>query len=374
MTLPARCATSEARSRRGRGHRTRASCSSCSSSSTPARSPRPTATSSAPPPRPPAPRHFASTPATPPTTPNRRRGQPRRRRRALPHHHHHRRHHRLRTRRHRHRHRPLRPRRWPTSPCSASPGPAPSPPRPPRSSTPTGADRDPRNDERGSITAFVAVVATALVLVAGMAYDGGQVIARPQRARNDAEQAARAGAQQIDLDHLRSDERTTPRPRRRRAAAVAYLARVGATGTATVDGRLDHRDRHTSPAHADPPRRRPDHHRHRDRLRRRGDPPMTSRRSTRSYEASPRSRSPPPAHRRARSCLATLVGWPLPTTLPIATPSLPPRTGISDTFIVNTLAVIAWIAWAQLALGVPHRGLRSSRASSSPPRDSSPVC
>ena len=30
-------------------------------------------------------------------------------------------------------------------------------------------------DERGSITAFVAVVATALVMVAGMAYDGGQV-------------------------------------------------------------------------------------------------------------------------------------------------------------------------------------------------------
>jgi Flp pilus assembly protein TadG len=59
-------------------------------------------------------------------------------------------------------------------------------------------------DERGSITAFVAVVATALVLVAGMAYDGGQVIAAHNAARNDAERAARAGAQQIDIDHLRA--------------------------------------------------------------------------------------------------------------------------------------------------------------------------
>lgn len=58
-------------------------------------------------------------------------------------------------------------------------------------------------DQRGSITAFVAVVATALVLVAGMAYDGGQVITAHNTARNDAARAARAGAQQIDLDHLR---------------------------------------------------------------------------------------------------------------------------------------------------------------------------
>ena len=52
-------------------------------------------------------------------------------------------------------------------------------------------------DERGSITAFVAVVAAALVMVAGMAYDGGQVIAAHSAARSDAERAARAGAQQI---------------------------------------------------------------------------------------------------------------------------------------------------------------------------------
>jgi len=89
-------------------------------------------------------------------------------------------------------------------------------------------------DETGTISAFVAVVAFALVMVAGMAYDGGQVIRAHNAARNDAEQAARAGAQQIDLTHLR----TTNEPRldvaNAEAAALDYLARSGATGTVSV--------------------------------------------------------------------------------------------------------------------------------------------
>ncbi|HPU40597.1 MAG: pilus assembly protein TadG-related protein [Microthrixaceae bacterium] len=91
-------------------------------------------------------------------------------------------------------------------------------------------------DERGSITAFVAVVATALVLVAGMAHDGGQVIAAHNAARNDAERAARAGAQQIDLDHLRATNEPRLDTRAAEAAAVRYLEQSGAKGTATVSG------------------------------------------------------------------------------------------------------------------------------------------
>ena len=93
-----------------------------------------------------------------------------------------------------------------------------------------------RRGERGSITAFVAVVAAALVLVAGMAYDGGQIIVAHSAARHDAERAARAGAQQIDLDYLR----TTSEPRLDAVAAVSaardYLQRAGARGAATVSG------------------------------------------------------------------------------------------------------------------------------------------
>lgn len=93
-----------------------------------------------------------------------------------------------------------------------------------------------RHDERGSITAFVAVVAFALVMVAGMAYDGGQVIHAHNAARNDAEQAARAGAQEIDLTYLRQTNEPRLDPGAAEAAALDYLTRAGATGTATVDG------------------------------------------------------------------------------------------------------------------------------------------
>ena len=90
--------------------------------------------------------------------------------------------------------------------------------------------------ERGSVTAFVAVVATALVMVAGMAYDGGQVIAAQTRARSDAAKAARAGAQEIDITALRADGATVLDPARAEAAALAYLDQVDTTGTVTVDG------------------------------------------------------------------------------------------------------------------------------------------
>ena len=38
--------------------------------------------------------------------------------------------------------------------------------------------------ERGSVSAFVAVVAVGLVMVAGMAYDGGQIVAAQASARD----------------------------------------------------------------------------------------------------------------------------------------------------------------------------------------------
>ena len=91
-------------------------------------------------------------------------------------------------------------------------------------------------DERGSITGFVAVIATALVMVAGMAYDGGQIIHAHNAARNDAEQAARAGAQQIDITHLRQTSEPRLDAAEAEAAALDYLTQVGATGTASVDG------------------------------------------------------------------------------------------------------------------------------------------
>ncbi len=91
-------------------------------------------------------------------------------------------------------------------------------------------------DERGSITAFAAVVAAALVMVAGMAYDGGQILVAQSRARSDADKAARAGAQQVDTGHLRVTGETILNPPEAEAAAQEFLTRSGATGTVTVDG------------------------------------------------------------------------------------------------------------------------------------------
>ncbi len=90
-------------------------------------------------------------------------------------------------------------------------------------------------DDRGSVTAFVAIVAVALVMVAGMAYDGGQVIAAQGRAHRYAAKAARAGAQEIDITTLRSSGRRTLDPARAEASAQAYLAATGTTGTISVE-------------------------------------------------------------------------------------------------------------------------------------------
>jgi hypothetical protein len=92
------------------------------------------------------------------------------------------------------------------------------------------------HSDRGSVTAFVAVVALGLVMVAGMAYDGGQTIAVQTRARSVAAKAARAGAQEIDLTRLRSSGETILDPRAARTAASAYLDEVGVTGSSTVNG------------------------------------------------------------------------------------------------------------------------------------------
>ena len=84
----------------------------------------------------------------------------------------------------------------------------------------------------------MAVVAFALVMVAGMAYDGGQIVATQAAARDLAANAARAGAQEVDLDALRSSGDALLDPRRAAAAATAYLAEAGhpGAGSASVAG------------------------------------------------------------------------------------------------------------------------------------------
>lgn len=56
----------------------------------------------------------------------------------------------------------------------------------------------------GTVTAFVVSFAIALLAVGGLVLDGGYLLAARERAYDEADAAARAGAQAIDVDALRS--------------------------------------------------------------------------------------------------------------------------------------------------------------------------
>lgn len=88
------------------------------------------------------------------------------------------------------------------------------------------------------MTAFVVVLATGLLMVAGMAYDGGAVLAAHAEARSHAAKAARAAAQEIDVDLLRSTGRVALDPAAAMSAGRSYLSEVGATGTVVVEGEM----------------------------------------------------------------------------------------------------------------------------------------
>lgn len=85
-------------------------------------------------------------------------------------------------------------------------------------------------DERGRVTAFVVIITAACLLFAGLVLDGGLALAAKSRAIGQAQEAARAGAQELDLAAYRSGGIARLNPSAARAAAQRYLRSVGATG------------------------------------------------------------------------------------------------------------------------------------------------
>ena len=63
-----------------------------------------------------------------------------------------------------------------------------------------------RDGERGSISMFVVIFTITVLMLAGLVYDGGLAIAARQRAADIAEEAARAGANAVDVEALRRNE------------------------------------------------------------------------------------------------------------------------------------------------------------------------
>ena len=91
-------------------------------------------------------------------------------------------------------------------------------------------------DQRGRVTAFVVVLATACLLFAGLVLDGGLALAAKTRAIGQAQAAARAGAQELDLSTYRATGEFRLDPAHAGAAAQRYLTTVDATGSVTVTG------------------------------------------------------------------------------------------------------------------------------------------
>ncbi|MBI2169360.1 MAG: hypothetical protein HYU28_07660 [Actinobacteria bacterium] len=91
-------------------------------------------------------------------------------------------------------------------------------------------------DERGMVTATVVIFTVALLAVTGLVFDGGNVLAARRRAFNEAEAAARAGAQAVDVDVLRAGEGVVLDAEDARQHALSYLASIGRSGEVSVAG------------------------------------------------------------------------------------------------------------------------------------------
>lgn len=90
--------------------------------------------------------------------------------------------------------------------------------------------------ESGMVTAFVVVFTLALVVMAGLVLDGGLALSAKVQAIDDAQAAARAGAQAIDIPLYRSTGQITLDPAQATTDAQQYLARAGEAGTVAVNG------------------------------------------------------------------------------------------------------------------------------------------
>jgi hypothetical protein len=86
------------------------------------------------------------------------------------------------------------------------------------------------------VTAFVVIFTFALLLLAGLVIDGGLTLAARVQAIDEAQAAARAGAQAINLPLFRSTGEVVLDPAQATQDAQAYLSATGHAGTVAVNG------------------------------------------------------------------------------------------------------------------------------------------
>lgn len=90
--------------------------------------------------------------------------------------------------------------------------------------------------DRGSLTVFTAVLAVALLALAGLVIDGTGKLRAARHADAVAEEAARAGADTINATAVRAGGPVTVDPIAAIRAAQAYLDAAHVPGTASAQG------------------------------------------------------------------------------------------------------------------------------------------
>lgn len=95
-----------------------------------------------------------------------------------------------------------------------------------------------QDPDRGSLAGYLVIMTVALFALAGLVLDGGAALTAHGQAADVAQQAARAGADALDVASLRSRTPAglTANPAAARAAAQAVLTAAGVQGEVTVSG------------------------------------------------------------------------------------------------------------------------------------------
>lgn len=96
-----------------------------------------------------------------------------------------------------------------------------------------------RSHERGSATIFVVGLAVVLFAGAGLAIDGGRAINARDKATDVAEQAARAGADQLDTAALRDDGTVVLDQGAARTRADTFVTEAGYAPNTSFDNATD---------------------------------------------------------------------------------------------------------------------------------------
>ena len=86
------------------------------------------------------------------------------------------------------------------------------------------------------LTLFTCLLTVAMLILTGLAVDGGYVLAARRRAIDEANGAARAGAEALAPSSYRTSGSLDLDPAAADAAAQSYLAAAGHSGSVTVAG------------------------------------------------------------------------------------------------------------------------------------------